>query len=124
MRMSDKIIYVALGLSVFGLLLLTYASLVMEPPVSHIGGINANSIGKSLHIRGSVSDVHKFKGGSLVLTLDDGTGNISVYVNYATAKALPKVAGSSQLDVVGEIDEYEGALEMKPQRSDSIKILS
>jgi RecJ-like exonuclease len=122
--MSDKIIYLALGLSVFGLLLLTYASLVMEPPLSQIGSINTNSIGKSLHVRGSVLDVHKFKGGSLAVTVGDGTGNISVYVDYATAKAMPKIAEAKKLDVVGEIDQYQGALEMKPSASDAVFIIS
>jgi RecJ-like exonuclease len=122
--MSDKIIYVALGLSVFGLLLLSYASLVIEPPLSHIGSINTNSIGKSLHVQGRVLDVYKFKGGSLTVTVGDDTGNISVYVDYATAKALPKVAAAKKLDVVGEIDQYRGALEMKPGGPDAVRILS
>ena len=124
MKMSDKIVYVALGLSVFGLLLLTFASLVMEPPVSHIGSINTNSIGHSLHVRGNVVDVYKFKGGSLALTVDDGTGNISVYVDYSSAKALPLLAGAKRIDAIGEIDQYQGALEMKPSSSGSIFIIS
>ncbi len=121
--MSGKIIYVSLGLSVFGLLLLTYASLVLEPPLSSIGSIKTTSIGKSLHVRGEVLEAHAFKGGSMALTVGDGTGNISVYVDYSTSMAMPDLAVAKKVDVVGEVDQYQGSLEMKPQGPGAITVI-
>jgi RecJ-like exonuclease len=122
--MSDRILYLALGVSVLGLLILTYVSEVIEPPVSRIGDINSNSIGKDLRVQGSVSGLHRFKGGSVLLTVADGTGNISVYLDYSMAMSMPNISKARVLDVVGEIDEYEGALELKPKRSNGVRVLS
>ena len=122
--MTDRIIYVALVISVLGLVLLTYVSMVYDPPVSRIGSIDTGSVGKSLHVRGKVSGVHEFKGGSMVLTLDDGSGKLQVYASYSVAKALPGLLKAKELDVVGVVDEYDGILEIKPEGPEQLNVLS
>jgi len=122
--MSDRIVYIALGFSVLGLLILTYVSEVVDAPLSRIGDINSNSIGRDLRVRGRVSGVHTFKGGSVMLTVADATGNISVYLDYSQAKSVPNITKAKQLEVFGEIDEYNGALELKPKRYNGVKVLS
>ncbi|MBN2251951.1 MAG: hypothetical protein JW724_07755 [Candidatus Altiarchaeota archaeon] len=121
--MSDKIVYVALGISLIGLLLLTYASEVMRPPLSSIGDIDTNSIGKLLHVQGNVSRVHEFSGGSAVLTVSDGSREIDVYLDYYIAKSMPEALKAKEIEVVGEVDEYEGRLEIKPKKSSWVSII-
>jgi DNA/RNA endonuclease YhcR with UshA esterase domain len=121
--MTDKIIYIALCISILGLLILTYVSEVIEPPVSSIRDINANSVGKNLHVIGKVSEAHSFSGGSAVLTIDDGTGKIDAYVGYSTAKSMPGILKAKTVSVTGEIDEYKGSLEIKADKPDSVRII-
>ncbi len=122
--MSGRIVYVALGVSVLGLLIFTYASMVMEPPVSKIGVLGSGSIGRQVHVRGNVSEVYKFKGGSVTFSVDDGSGVIDVFVSYYMANATSRVVKGCGVDVIGELDEYKGALEVKPKNADSVRIVS
>jgi DNA/RNA endonuclease YhcR with UshA esterase domain len=122
--MSDKVLYIALVVSVFGLLILAFASEVLEPPITRISGIGSGSVGKQVHVQGSVSKVTKFKGGSSLLVLSDKSGSITVYLDYSITKARPDVLKASVIDVIGEIDEYEGSLEIKPSNPNSIRIVS
>lgn len=122
--MTGRIIYVALGVSVLGLLIFTYASMVMEPPVSGIGSLGSGSIGRLVHVRGIVSDVYKFKGGSVSFSVDDGSGVVDVFVSYYMANATSRVVKGCGVDVVGELDEYKGKLEIKPKNADSVKVVS
>jgi DNA/RNA endonuclease YhcR with UshA esterase domain len=124
MKMTDKIIYIALGVSVLGLLIFTYASMLMEPPLSKIAALDSNSIGKQVHVQGLVSDVHTFKGGSISVLINDGSGDIDVFVSYYLANSTAPIAKGNILEVIGELDEYQGKLEIKPKNADSMKIFS
>jgi DNA/RNA endonuclease YhcR with UshA esterase domain len=122
MKMTDKIIYVALGVSVLGLLIFTYASMLMEPPLSKIGALDSNSIGKQIHVQGLVSDVHNFKGGSITVSIGDGSGDIDVFMGPRLANSTAPIAKGNILEVIGELDEYQGKLEIKPKNAGSMKI--
>jgi DNA/RNA endonuclease YhcR with UshA esterase domain len=124
MKMTDKIIYVALGVSVLGLLIFTYASMLMEPPLSKIGDLDSSSIGKQVHVQGLVFNVHKFKGGSNTVSIGDGSGDIDVFMYPNVANSTAPIAKGNILEVIGELDEYEGKLEIKPKNSDSMKIFT
>jgi DNA/RNA endonuclease YhcR with UshA esterase domain len=124
MKMTDKIIYIALGVSVLGLLIFTYASMLMEPPLSKIGALGTNSIGKQVHVQGLVSNVHAFKGGSITASISDGSGDIDVFVSYYMANSTAPIAKGNILEVVGELDEYQGKLEIKPKSAESMKVFS
>lgn len=122
--MTDKIIYVALGVSVLGLLIFTYASMLLEPPLSKIGALDTTSISKQIHVQGLVSDVHKFKGGSITVSINDGSGDIDVFMGPNLANSTAPIAKGKILEVVGELDEYQGKLEIKPKNADSMKVFS
>jgi len=124
MKMTDKIIYVALGVSVLGLLIFTYASMLLEPPLSKIGALDTTSISKQIHVQGLVSDVHKFKGGSITVSINDGSGDIDVFMGPNLANSTAPIAKGKILEVVGELDEYQGKLEIKPKNADSMKVFS
>lgn len=124
MGMNDSILQLSLIVSVFGLFLFAYVSEVFEPPLSKTGSVNPLSLGRVLRVQGNVSDVHVFKGGSVVLSLDDGSGKVRVYLSYAVAEAFPNISKVSRLEVVGEVDEYQGLLEIKPKKPNQVRVLS
>ena len=124
MKMTDKIIYVALGVSVLGLLIFTYASMLLEPPLSKIAALDSNSIGKQIHVQGLVAEVHRFKGGSNTVSINDGSGDIDVFVSYYMSNSTAPITKGKILEVVGELDEYQGKLEIKPKNADSMKVFS
>lgn len=121
--MTGKIIYVALGVSVLGLLILTYVSTVMEPPLSNIGDLNSNSIGKQVHVQGMITEVHKFKGGSITFSLGDGTGDIDVFLINYMANDTANISKGTIVDVIGEVDQYNWALEIIPKNAGSVRTL-
>ena len=121
--MSERIVYVALCVSVLGLLILTYASMLMEPPLCRIGDLNPTSVGRQVHVQGVVMNVHRFDGGSLSIAIGDGSGVIDVFVGYRDANSTAANAAKGDvLEVIGELDEYEGKLEVKPKGADSIRV--
>jgi DNA/RNA endonuclease YhcR with UshA esterase domain len=122
--MTGRIIYVALGVSVLGLLIFTYASMLLEPPLSKIGALGTTFIGKQVHVQGLVSNVHKFKGGSVTVSIGDGSGDIDVFMGPRLANSTALIAKGNILKVIGELDEYDGKLEIKPKNADSVRIVS
>lgn len=109
--MGETPLYVAAGISILGLLILAYVSETLEPPVSEIGQITTNDLGKNVHIRGIVTDVHEFKGGSKPLMVDDATGSVEVYLPYSTATGIDGEPKDS-IDVLGTVQVYRGKLEI------------
>jgi len=115
--MTDRIIYLALVVSIIGLLILSFVSEFLEPPITKIESININSLGKNVHILGVVTRVYEFKGGSKVITLDDNTSSIDVYLGYEISKSI-NISNSEKLDIIGTVEIYSNKLEI---RVDNIK---
>jgi len=122
--MSDRMLYVALCVSVLGLFILTYASVLMEPPLSKIGVLDSNSIGKQVHVQGVVLNVHRFSGGSLVISIADGSGEIDVYVSSSFSDMIPLPGKDDVVEVIGELGEYMGKLEVVPKNAESIRVFT
>ena len=111
--MSDRLLYVALVLSAFGLLLLVFVSNFLEVPYTRIGGVDSTMLEKNVHLRGEVSSVHAFKGGSLLLSVSEDNSTIQVYVPYSVATVLNMTTlQDSDVDLVGLVQLYDGKLEV------------
>ena len=110
--MTNKLFYIALVTSVAGLLLLTYVADVLEPDIIEISKIDNDYLYKMVHVQGEIVDLKKFKGGSVLLKVDDKTGIIDVYLPYHVAKKVNVKEGRG-VDVIGEVDLWEGNLEIK-----------
>jgi len=123
--MKENILHISLVISIIGLLILTYASTILKPPLSEIGNIKTNFLGKNVHIQGDIIKIHKFKGGSIILKVRDSTGEIDVYLRYSIAKSKEDVLDKNKkIDVIGEVELYEGRLEVVPNNLDCVKVLS
>lgn len=105
-------LHISLIISISGLLVLTFANESLEPPLSRIDQINTNSLGKNVHVRGNISSVHEFGGGSILLVLDDSSGMIDVYLPYNVADSVSGLVNSTGLEVIGSVEVYRGKLEI------------
>lgn len=119
--MGDSILYISLCTSITGLLILAFVSESLEPPYSKIEDVKANSIGKNVHVRGNVSDVHKFDGGSALIKLLDETSTMDVYLPYNTMQHLKKLKVGTELDFIGTIEVYQGRLEVVVEKPENIR---
>jgi DNA/RNA endonuclease YhcR with UshA esterase domain len=96
----------------------------MEPPLSKIGALDPNSIGKQVHIQGVASNVHRFEGGSISISIHDGSGEIDVFVSYLFSNKTAQIAKDDVVEVIGELDEYNGKLEVKPKNADCVRVFT
>jgi len=139
--MGDKLFYIALATSVAGLILLTYASNVLEPKIIEIneidsnylyknvhvrgeivdlrkfeiGEIDSNYLYKNVHVRGEIVDLRKFESGSILFAVEDKTGSIKVFIYYTDAEKLNtgNIEEGRIADVIGTLEFYEDELEIK-----------
>lgn len=118
--MDLGLIHLALVISIAGLLLLAFSNEFLEPPLSRIDQISSNSLGKNVHIKGNVSDKHEFAGGSILLSVEDSTGSIDVYLPYDAAKRYSH--NSSTLDIIGSVELYKGKLEVVVEDINGLRV--
>jgi len=113
--MGDKLFYIALATSVAGLILLTYASNVLEPKIIEINEIDSNYLYKNVHVRGEIVDLRKFESGSILFAVEDKTGSIKVFIYYTDAEKLNtgNIEEGRIADVIGTLEFYEDELEIK-----------
>jgi len=93
-------------------------------PALTIGEMGSESAGRFARLSGAVTAVNPFSAG-VKLTLDDGTGDIIVLLWQDLADLVAAGAPlepGMQMNVVGEIAEYRGELEIIPETSADVKI--
>lgn len=121
---ADRILYLALVISIIGLLILAYVSDVLEPPLVSIKDIGMESLGKNVHVRGNITKLREFKGGSMSLLLKDDTAQISVYLPYSVAVEKNSTAPLKKgdvVDVIGVVEVYRNEIEVVVENPDYIK---
>ncbi|MFH0860204.1 MAG: OB-fold nucleic acid binding domain-containing protein [Candidatus Altiarchaeota archaeon] len=122
--MSNKVLNLALLTSIIGLLILSYVSESLTPPASSISSLDSNNLGKNVKVRGEVLAVHRFEGGSILLTLSDGSGEVEVYIPYGSASILgDNLSTDKTLEVIGELQTYNGRLELVPSGPEDVRLL-
>ncbi len=114
-------LHISLVISISGLLILTFANESLQPPISKIDQINTNLLGKNVHLRGNISGIHEFKGGSMLLILEDSSGKIDVYLPYNVAREIDLV-NSTELSIIGSVEVYKGKLEIVIENIDGIRV--
>ena len=123
--MNDKILYLGVITSFLGLMLLTYASHTLEPELIDIGAVNTKYLEKNVHIQGDITTVQYFKGGSVLLVLDDQTGQIDIYLPRNLAEDINKkwLVEGQLVEVIGTVKLYKGRLEVEPESYDGVKFI-
>ncbi|MEA1925611.1 MAG: OB-fold nucleic acid binding domain-containing protein [Candidatus Altiarchaeota archaeon] len=121
--MESKFLYLSLLLSITGLLILAYTTETIEPPISKIEDVHSFALGKNVHLQGNITSIHRFEGGSMLIKLGDGVGEITVYLPYTTASRFrEKLRVNTSLDLVGVVELYNGNLEVVVENHDALEV--
>jgi DNA/RNA endonuclease YhcR with UshA esterase domain len=90
-----------------------------------IGELSAGDVGQLVVVRGSVAEVNAFSSG-VKIALDDGSGTVVVLLWQDVQDALPDPAAlgvGAEVQVQGEVSEYEGELEVIPELAEDVRVL-
>ncbi|MFN2272230.1 MAG: OB-fold nucleic acid binding domain-containing protein [Anaerolineae bacterium] len=91
-----------------------------------IGELSAEDVGQLVIVRGSVAEVIPFSSG-VKLTLDDGSGAVTLLLWQDVYEALPESAAlgvGAEIEVQGKVSEYEGELEVIPELAEDVRVLA
>ena len=91
-----------------------------------IGELTAEDVDQLVIVRGSVVEVNPFSAG-VKLTLDDGSGTVTLLLWQDIYEALPDrtaLGVGAEIEVQGEVSEYQGELEVTPELAEDVRVLS
>lgn len=106
---ADKktLLSISILFSVIGILLIYYASTRFEPEVVKISDISKGMMGETVRIRGKVIEADHHKK-TLFMRLKDPSGEINAVKFDCEEKNLE----NKEIELLGEINLYEGDLEI------------
>lgn len=111
--MADRFLYVALAVSLIGILTIAYVSPSIRPPLVDVCDVSAASLEKRVRFVGQVHRTHTFKGGSVIMDVADGGCALDVYVTRPAALELDAASlNGSIVEVAGDVRLYRGRLEV------------
>ncbi len=87
------------------------------PPIPQVdvGELSAADVGRLVRVRGVLGIPKPFSAG-LKLSLDDGTGTITVLLWTNIAQAMPTLPSAGEtVEIVGIVESYKGELEIIPR---------
>jgi DNA/RNA endonuclease YhcR with UshA esterase domain len=97
-----------------------------SPEVWAIGTISRNDIGRTLTLdQAGIASLDYFSSG-VKYTLSDGSGTITLLIWQNLMEEIPDrydLIPGSQVGVTGRIEEYEGDLEIIPERGNGVRLL-
>ncbi|MCX6695306.1 MAG: hypothetical protein NTU61_03330 [Candidatus Altiarchaeota archaeon] len=121
--MSDRLLYVALIMSLVGLALLVFISESVEPPYTRVAGINSNYLEKRVHLQGVIHLVKEFKCGSIMLSLSQDNHSVEVYLPYSVSSSLNKTSlNGSKADLMGVVQLYNGKIEVAVENPEHLRL--
>ena len=121
--MADRMLCLALGVSIFGLALIAYISPSIKPPMSYVGDITASSVDKVVRFGGRVREIHVFKGGSMIVTVGDGLSDVDVFIPYSVASGYNRtMLDGRDVEVSGTVQVYNGRLEVVADKPGSVVV--
>ncbi len=124
MKMESKILHLSLLLSITGLLILVYITETIEPPLSKTVDVQSTALGKNVHLQGNITSIHRFDGGSTLLTLVDEAGEIKVYLPHTTASRFSEqLKEGTTIDLVGVVELYRGNPEVVIENHNALEVL-
>ncbi len=96
-----------------------------EIDLTDIGAVTAERIGEEVTVEGAVVAARSFSSG-FEFTLDDGTGQISLLMwhnVYDDCWDAAKINVGAKVRATGEVDQYEGALQIAPNFGGDVKAI-
>ncbi len=128
---DEKIFKIALLTSLVGMVGMIFTAGYIAPQKVRIEDLNLGMIDKEVSVEGVVQVVKKSKNGeTYFLDLNDGSGRLTIVIFQSTSLDMEKnninITGLNQrrVNVVGNVAEYRGTLELILKDSKSLKILA
>lgn len=128
---DEKIFKIALLTSLVGLVGMIFTAGYIAPQKVRIEDLTLGMIDKEVSVEGFVQGVKKSKNGeTYFLDLADGSGRLTIVIFQSTSRDMEKnnvnITGLNQrrVNVVGNVAEYHGTLELILKDSKSLKILA
>jgi DNA/RNA endonuclease YhcR with UshA esterase domain len=128
---DEKIFKIALLTTIVGLVGMIFTAGYIAPQKVRIEDLRLGMIDKEVSVEGFVQGVKKSKNGeTYFLDLTDGSGRLTIVIFQSTSSDMEKnninITGLNQrrVNVVGNVAEYHGTLELILKDSKSLKILA
>lgn len=86
--------------------------------------IGDGMIGQTVTIRGRISEIKRFESGHASALLTDKSGRITLYFHRSSNIDLLMLITGHEYKVNGTVDSYNGELEILPQNSSDIELIS
>lgn len=120
--MRDILLYAALIVAVVGVFVLAYAGDRITPPLSRVSDVTFARVGENVRVAGNVTRAHTFAGGSVILTVSDGTGDVDVYLPYNVAAEYDN-KNLTAVEVTGGVKVYKGRREVVVEDASNLVVL-
>ncbi len=92
------------------------------PAETTIAALTTGDAGRVVTLRGTLGPPDPFSAG-VKFTLDDGTGQITLLLWSDVAESAPEGLGAgTQVVVTGQVEEYQGELELIPRNAGEIRV--
>jgi hypothetical protein len=118
---------IATILSFVGVLGLYFYSCSVQPILVNIGDIEASDIGNVVKTRGNVMELYQTSTGDVMLELANlaSGDSITVYVPENVYSDVPtnELVPGAEIEVAGEVQEYQGEMELIVDSSDDVKVI-
>lgn len=105
----DKILYVAAFTSIAGLLILSFSSEMLEPPLMPINSISVEHIEKNVHVKGTIESIKTFRDGSASIKFYNST--VDIYLPKTISEKVNFTKGMN-LELTGTVKLYQGKIEI------------
>lgn len=90
------------------------------------GSLNVSYIGQEVTIEGRIAEATSFSSG-VKFYVDDGSGRVALWVPQAVYVQLgdtARLASGSTVRATGQVQDYEGELEVVPQAGDEVVVMA
>ena len=89
-----------------------------------VTAIGDSMIGRSVNIRGIITAVKRFDSGHASAILTDESGTIDLYFHRSSNVDLLMLVTGHEYQIEGIVDSYKGALQVLPQTSSDVEMIS
>lgn len=88
-----------------------------------IAAIDRTAVGRTVLLQGRLTSIRRQANGSAEAQLEDETGTITVFLDRAIGADLLSLSIDQVYTVCAPVQEYQGTLELKPNRPDAISLV-
>ncbi|MBD3260171.1 MAG: hypothetical protein GF334_00570 [Candidatus Altiarchaeales archaeon] len=120
---DDWFFAAAAATTVVGIIILVLVSAYFRPPLTSIEGVKQDMLEQNVRVIGRICDLHRFSGGSMVVTLCTSNSELKVYLPYHLSQKIGGTLKENQLvEVIGTVEVYQGELEVVPTSAQDVSI--